>query len=146
MQDVAQSFMLKARQSSIELVTDLNQQAPLIYGDIAMMQRVLENLVENALRHTPVGGSITLRVAIDDSKVKVQISDSGHGIPEDQKTRIFDRFYQADQHRGINGSTGLGLSIVKRILELHHSVIDVDSVVNQGTTFSFLMSPRTSAL
>jgi len=145
-QDVAQSFMLKARQSSIELVTDLNQQAPLIYGDIAMMQRVLENLVENALRHTPAGGSITLRVAIDDSKVKVQISDSGHGIPEDQKTRIFDRFYQADQHRGINGSTGLGLSIVKRILELHHSVIDVDSVVNQGTTFSFLMSPRTSAL
>ncbi len=145
-QDVAQSFMLKAQQQSITLVTDLNQEAPLIYGDIAMMQRVLENLMENALRHTPDGGRITLRVAIDDGKVKVQVSDSGHGIADNQKQQIFDRFFQAEEHRGINGSTGLGLSIVKRILELHHSVISVDSQLDQGTTFSFLMNPRASAL
>jgi len=110
----------------------------LIYGDIAMMQRVLENLLENGLRHTPEGGRISIRVDVESGKVVVQISDTGCGIPGEEVPRIFERFYQRDKIAD-NPGAGLGLSIVKRILELHGSVIRVKSELDRGTTFSFAM-------
>ena len=102
-----------------------------------MMQRVLENLLENGLRHTPDGGQISISVEIDSGNVVVRIADTGCGIPAEDVPRIFERFYQQDINRTVSSNTGLGLAIVKRILELHGSVIKVRSEINQGTTFSF---------
>jgi signal transduction histidine kinase len=108
-----------------------------------MMQRVLENLLENGLRNTPEGGRIDVSVDVDSGNVVVRVSDTGCGIPEDDVPRIFERFYQraADQPDG--SGTGLGLAIVKRILDLHGSMIEVNSEIDRGTTFSFHM--RTGA-
>jgi signal transduction histidine kinase len=140
-QDVTQKFELRARDKSVLLLANLNPDAPLVYGDIAMMQRVLENLLENGLRHTPPGGSISIDVGVDSGSVLVQVADTGCGIPDEDVPRIFERFYQQDKHRSDSNSAGLGLAIVKRILELHNSVIQVSSRLEKGTTFSFRLSP-----
>ncbi|MDH5611037.1 MAG: HAMP domain-containing histidine kinase [Gammaproteobacteria bacterium] len=144
-QDVTQAFQLRAQQKTIQLDVNLNPEAPLIYGDIAMMQRVLENLLENGLRHTPEGGRISVSVDVDSGNVVVQIADTGCGIPAEDVPRIFERFYQKDAHRSGSNNAGLGLAIVQRIIELHGSVIKVHSELNRGTTFSFQMTTRPTA-
>ena len=141
-QDVTQTFQLRAQKKSIQLDAVLNSEAPLIYGDIAMIQRVLENLLENGLRHTPEGGRISVSVNVDSASVVVQITDTGCGIPAEDLPRIFERFYQQDVNRTGGTNAGLGLAIVKRILELHGSVINVSSEIDQGTTFSFAMASK----
>ncbi len=139
-QDVAQMYQLRAQQKSIQLDVDMNPESPLVYGDIAMMQRVMENLLENGLQHTPAGGRIGISVDIDYANVVVQVSDSGCGIAQEDVPRIFERFYQQDTNRSGGDHAGLGLAIVKRILELHGSVIKVHSELDRGTTFSFQMA------
>jgi len=146
-QDVTQTFRLPAQKKSIQLDAILNPEAPLIYGDIAMLQRVLENLLENGLRHTPEGGRISVSVNVDSGNVDsgnvvVQITDTGCGIPAEDLPRIFERFYQQDVNRTGSTNAGLGLAIVKRILELHGSVIKVRSELDHGTTFSFQMTSK----
>ena len=136
-QDVAQSFQLRAEQKSIRLDVNINQQVPVVYGDIGMMQRVLENLLENGLRHTPNGGRVSINVDFDSTNVVVRVADNGCGIPPQDVSRIFERFYQQDKNASDSHSAGLGLAIVKRILELHGSVIKVRSELHHGTTFSF---------
>ena len=138
-QDVAQKFQLRAREKSIRLIASLNPEAPLVHGDIAMLQRALENLLENGLRHTPAGGNISIGVDVVSGNVVVQVTDTGCGIPAEELPRIFERFYQQDKPRSASGGAGLGLAIVKRILELHNSVIQVSSELEKGTTFSFRM-------
>jgi signal transduction histidine kinase len=136
-QDVAQKYRLRAQEKSIHLEVSLNREAPPVYGDIAMMQRVLENLLENGLRHTPPGGTIRIGVGMDSGNVVVQVADTGCGIPAEDVPHIFERFYRHDRHRADTGSAGLGLAIVRRILELHGSVIQVSSEPDKGTTFCF---------
>lgn len=140
--DVAQKYQLPAEQKQIEIHTDLNPKAPLIHGDLGMMQRVLENLIDNGLRHTPTGGHITLSVDVDSSNVVVKIADTGCGIPKEDVPRIFERFYQQDSTRSKSSNAGLGLAIVHRILELHQTAIQVTSELNEGTTFTFEMKPQ----
>jgi len=141
-QDVSQTFELRARAKSITLDVRLKPDTPLVYGDISMMQRVLENLLENGLRHTPAGGTISIVVGEDSGKVLVRVADTGCGIPAEDVPRIFERFYQREKHRAADDSAGLGLAIVRRILELHGSVIQVSSELEKGTTFSFLIPAR----
>jgi two-component system OmpR family sensor kinase len=136
-QDVTQKFQLRAREKLVQLNVSLNPESPLVHGDIAMMQRVLENLLENGLRHTPAGGSINIGVDVDSGGVIVHVTDTGCGIPAEDVPRIFERFFQQDKNRTSDNSAGLGLAIVKRILELHDSVINVSSELERGTTFSF---------
>jgi len=141
-QDVAQTFQLRAQQMSIRLDVNLNQQVLLVYGDIGMMQRVLENLLDNGLRHTPGGGRVSINVELNSTNVVVRVADSGCGIPPQDVPRIFERFYQQDKSTSDHNSAGLGLAIVKRILELHGSVIKVQSKINHGTTFTFELGAR----
>jgi signal transduction histidine kinase len=143
-QDVAQMYQLRAQQKAIQLDIDMNLESPLVYGDIAMMQRVMKNLLENGRQHTPEGGRILISVDVDSGRVVVQVVDSGSGIPAEDIPRIFERFYQQNINRSGNEHAGLGLAIVKRILELHGSVIKVRSEMNHGTTFSFHMATRPS--
>jgi signal transduction histidine kinase len=144
-QDVAQKYRLLAEQHSVRIETHLNPDAPLVYGDIAMMQRVLENLLDNGLRHTPADGCISISVDVDSGSVVVKVADTGKGIPAEDVPRIFERFYQQDTTRKNYANAGLGLAIVQRILELHNSVIKVSSELEHGTTFTFQMNSAPTA-
>jgi signal transduction histidine kinase len=137
-QDVAQKFSLTAKERRINIVTNIGQELPFACADIALIERVLENLLENALRYTPEEGSVSVVMNHVNSHITVQISDTGHGIPEKDLPHIFDRFYQLDKSRkGKSGHSGLGLAITKRILELHGTTIQVKSAINAGTSFTF---------
>ncbi len=136
-QDVIQKFTLAAEEKGISLKYHYKNRPGLVYGDIGMMQRALENLIQNALRHTERGGTIMIMVKTTNEKVIVNVSDNGCGIPKAELSQIFNRFYRVDKSRTHANSSGLGLAITKRILELHGSDINVSSEVNRGTTFSF---------
>ena len=109
-----------------------------VYADISLIQRVLENLVGNALKHTPAGGKVSISVDRSAAAVGVSVADTGPGIAEEALPHIFDRFYRADERaERTDSSMGLGLAITKRILELHSSKISVVSKSRQGTRFHF---------
>ena len=137
-QDIAQEFQLESEQKNIHLSIDTQADAAYTLGDIGLIQRVLENLVRNAIRFTPAGGEVTVSIAEQPESVRVSVSDNGPGIPDADIPRIFDRFYRAvDGEEARSDSSGLGLAIVKRILDLHDSRITVTSKVNRGTRFEF---------
>ncbi len=139
-QDMVHKFHLTAQRRGIDLRAELQAQLPFAYGDIGLIQRVLDNLIENALRHTPVGGHITLSLRRDADNISVMVADTGQGIPERELKHIFDRFYRLEKDRAqseAGQNAGLGLAIVKRIIDLHGSVIRADSQPRRGTTFSF---------
>jgi len=145
-QDVVQKFRLTADEKHVSIVTNIGKELPFAYADIALIERVLENLLENALRHTPEEGSVSIILSNDDRDITVQVNDTGSGIPADELPRIFDRFYQADKSRKEKSvHVGLGLAITKRILELHGTSISVQSVPGSGTTFTFKLPIDRSA-
>jgi signal transduction histidine kinase len=144
--DVIQKFDLSAREKKISIQIDPNPGLPFVNADIAMIERVIENLIENALRYTPAGGTIRLTLSPQNGDVFFRISDTGCGIPEKDLPHIFDRFYQRDKtQNGKMGYSGLGLAIAKRILELHNKPILVESTSGSGTTFTFLLPAYQSA-
>ncbi|MAW59345.1 MAG: two-component sensor histidine kinase [Planctomycetes bacterium] len=139
--DVVQKFRLCAEERGVRLEARLPQGATEVRGDIGLLERVLDNLVENALRYTPSGGVVRVSVSDRDEEVEVRVADTGCGIPKEEIPRIFDRFYRVDKSRSEDpGGTGLGLAIAKRILALHDSVIGVASRPEKGTTFAFRLS------
>jgi two-component system OmpR family sensor kinase len=135
-QDVVQKFDLRAKQRHVALRAQHDANLPFVIGDIALIERVLDNLLENALRHTPAGGTVTLAVQAVGAALAVQIIDTGGGIAADDLPFIFERFYQSDRMR-TRGGAGLGLAIAKRIIELHGRDIRAASTVGRGTTFAF---------
>lgn len=137
-QDVVQKFQLSAEAKKILINTNIGTGLPFVNADIALIERVLENLLDNGLRHTPEEGSVSITLDLQQDRVSVRISDTGRGIPREELPRIFDRFYQLDKSRkGKSGHSGLGLAITKKILELHGSDIGVESQAGMGTTFFF---------
>ena len=140
-QDVVQDFQLRAQEKGIHLHAKLHERIPFVYADIRLIERVLKNLIENALRFTPEGGAIEIRVRSEDENVTVEIHDNGCGIPEEQLPYIFDRFHQVERFREDEAvGSGLGLAISKRILELHETAIYAQSEPNAGTTFTFRLA------
>jgi len=137
-QDIAQEFQLESERKEIQLSIDTQSNTAYTIGDIGLIQRVLENLVRNAIRFTPSGGEIIVSIAERPEAVRVAVSDNGPGIPDDDLPRIFDRFYRAvGGEEARSDSSGLGLAIVKRILDLHDSRITVTSKLDAGTRFEF---------
>lgn len=137
-QDVIQEFELKADAANIELAVVPPVKPLSVYADISLIQRVLENLVANAVKFTPNGGTISIAITDSVDRVGVSVSDTGSGIQNEHLPRIFDRFYRAEQGEESRAtSAGLGLAIAKRILELHGSDITVTSTVSVGTSFEF---------
>ncbi|MDH3945840.1 MAG: ATP-binding protein, partial [Chromatiales bacterium] len=136
LQDTSQEFELEASRAGVRLDVAAPRDGASVVADIGLIQRVLENLIRNALRFTPSGGRITLSVEKRSSKLAVAVADTGVGIPANDLPRIFDRFYGNARESGAE-SSGLGLAIVKRILELHQSRITVTSAVDNGTRFEF---------
>jgi signal transduction histidine kinase len=136
--DVVHDFELEARRRGVKLGLKGEPERALVHADIGLVQRVLENLIRNALEYTPAGGSIDLTVSARPDDVAVCVSDTGCGIPQDEIDSIFDRYFRSNREQLSRGqSSGLGLAIVKRILDLHGSRITVSSSVNEGTRFEF---------
>ncbi|MFC1822529.1 ATP-binding protein [Thermodesulfobacteriota bacterium] len=137
-QDVIQKFDLRAKEKHIILVANVQEELPFADADIGLIERVLENFIENAINYTPQGGTIRLILTPERENISVQISDTGKGIPKEELSHIFSRFYQLEKSRkGDSGHSGLGLAITKRILELHNRTIEVSSSLGTGTTFIF---------
>lgn len=137
-QDVVQKFQLEAGRRKLQLHTEREKDLPAVMADIAMIERVLENLVSNSLRHTPAGGQIVLSVDTAGSSVRVQVRDTGEGIPPAELSQVFDRFYRC-RHDGQEEGTGLGLAIAKRIVDLHGGAIHAASEPGQGAVFTFTL-------
>ena len=140
-QDVALDFQPQAKSESIRLDVDLPQDLPLVHADIGMIERVLANLIENALHYTPAGGRVAVELVPQADGVGVRGSDTGQGIAPRDLPHIFDRFYRAEKNRSrLAGGTGLGLAIARKIVEAHGGEIAVQSQVDVGTTFSFALT------
>jgi len=135
---VVQKFQLIAAEKRIALSTKIEEDPPFVNADIGLIERVLENLIENAIQNTPRGGAINLVLTPQNEDVTIQVNDTGCGIPPEELAHIFDRFYQLDKSRksGQNHS-GLGLAITHKILKMHDRSINVASALGSGTTFSF---------
>ncbi len=136
LQDVLQEFSLIAAEKGVALNSEQARSAIRVNGDIRLLQRVLENLISNALRYTPEGGSIDIELREHEEAVQVEVADTGCGIAPDLLPNIFDRYASGAAQED---NAGLGLAIVKRILELHDSNISVSSTVDVGTRFSFAL-------
>ncbi len=120
---------------------DIPDNFPPALVNTSALEQVLTNLIDNAIKYTPGGGHITVSVAErPDSKIQVNVVDTGIGIEQKHIHRVFERFYRVDKARSRDlGGTGLGLSIVKHIVQLHGGDIWVKSIPNQGSTFSFTL-------
>jgi len=111
-----------------------------IQGDQARLTEALTNLLENAIKYTPEGGSITIVAAPEAGGMRIDVADTGIGIPPMEQSRVFERFYRVDRARTREqAGTGLGLSIVKHIVEAHGGCVSVVSVVGRGSTFSIFL-------
>lgn len=134
------AFESLAHQYRIRLQFKTVPETALLYFDRHKMEQVIANLLSNALKFTPEGGEISLTVAMDEAFLKIEVADSGQGIPADQLPYVFDRFYQgsAAGRKGSQGS-GIGLALTKELIELHHGRIEVESEVDTGTQFSIFL-------
>lgn len=137
-QDLMQKFELAACKRGITLRTVFYSRLPLAWADIGMIERVLSNLIDNALRYTPEGGEIVLALSQKDGRIQIRVSDTGTGIAEEHLASLFDRESPLRKDSRNHGGGGLGLLIAKTILQLHASNI---SAANEGggATFSFAL-------
>ena len=140
LRDIVDGYQIKARARHVALTLGASSQsAACVQADIALLERVFQNLIDNALRHTPAGGAVIIDVTPGPTDLRVSVTDTGMGIAEELLARVFERYYQAEDSGsiGTGPSAGLGLAIVKRILELHGSAIRVHSEIARGTRFDF---------
>jgi signal transduction histidine kinase len=147
LRDCAAKLALRAQQAGVKLNAQVPDDLPIIIGDGDRLAQVLTNLLDNALKHTPEGGQVTLaarplsgssivrRGKTWPAGVEVRVADTGSGIPPEDLARIFERFYQVDKSRQCGGGLGLGLAIVKQIVEAHFGTIKAESVVGIGSRF-----------
>ncbi len=111
-----------------------------LLGDSSALQRLLGNLLENALRYTDCGGQVRLTMSKEGNQFKVAIADNGIGIPADSQEKIFERFYRVDRSRSrASGGAGLGLPIALAIARAHGGTIEVHSTENSGSRFSIVL-------
>lgn len=138
--DCLAKFALKAEQAGVTLKVEPQICDFMILSDIAKLERVLSNLIDNALRHTPSGGTITLKVVAQGKKVKLQVCDTGSGIKAEEIDYIFDARYRASNAQGCKKTHGgLGLAICKQLVKLLHSDIQVYSQLGKGTEFEMML-------
>jgi heavy metal sensor kinase len=133
-----------ARAQGVNLNYDSNGDIP-FFGDEELLKRMTVNLIDNAIRYTPAGGSVSVKVDREDIAARLLVSDTGIGIPGDSLNRVFDRFYRVAKSRArADGGSGLGLSIVKLAAEAHRGSVEVASELGAGSTFTvFLPLGRT---
>ncbi len=134
--DVFEKYQQLASQKNISINLDIQEGIPLVFADISMVERVIQNLMDNALKFTPDGGEVSISMTYDEAEVFVSIKDNGIGMKSEELIEIFERYKQGATKIQKEGA-GLGLAIAKKIIELHNSTIKVASQPNRGTTFYF---------
>jgi signal transduction histidine kinase len=136
LQDLNRKYKLLAQERNIALETELPSKMPLVCADIALIERVLQNLIDNAFNYTPEKGKVKIKMEERSKKVNISVINTGPGIASEELPKIFDRYYKVEKNNS-NRGTGLGLAIVKNILEIHHTDIQVFSERQGNTIFSF---------
>jgi signal transduction histidine kinase len=135
--ETLQIFEPVTEEKGVMLKSELEDNLPAVMVDASRMRQVLDNLIANALHHTPSGGKITIRGAATNRGIQLTVQDTGEGISPEDLPHVFDRFYRTDRSRSREtGGTGLGLAIVKALVEVHGGQVQVDSQgLGQGTCF-----------
>lgn len=136
-QDVTAKYQILAEEKQILMSAEIEKNLPLVNADIALIERVMQNLLDNALKFTPEKGAIQIKVKKENQRVSVCISDTGNGISEQELPHIFERYHQAKQSAEKSNGAGLGLAISKKIMEIHGADLTVASQEGQGTDFYF---------
>jgi len=136
LKSVAERFTPQSREAGVKLVTEIRP-LPGFIGDGDRLSQVFTNLVDNALKHTPPGGTVKLNARDEGGWVEVSVADSGPGIPPEELSRIFERFYQLDKARkgGPGRGVGLGLAIAREIIQAHGGTISAQSRIGEGSLF-----------
>jgi signal transduction histidine kinase len=131
-----EDFRVVADQAGLTLRAEIADRLPPVSGSLIYLRRVLDNLLSNAVKFTPAGGTITVRVWQEGDEIALEVRDTGIGIPPDRLERVFERFYQVDgSARRKYGGVGLGLALVKEIVELHGGRVVVESQLDEGSAF-----------
>ncbi len=142
--DTLESFSELASRQGVTLSGAVEPGVDLVSMDVQRIGRVLNNLVGNALRHTPAGGAVSVRASLDPQAIAVEIRDTGEGILPEDLPHVFERFYRAEKSRSRQtGGAGLGLAIAKGIIEAHGGQIGVESLPGKGTRFYFALPSKT---
>ena len=138
-ESVSQAFKARSMESDVEMKFEIAEGLPLVDIDRTRMTQIIQNLVENAIHHSPTSGEMVVRVdkSTAGDEVTIRVTDNGDGIPEDDIEHIFDQFYRVDTSRArVTGGAGLGLTIVKRLVDAHRGQIKVTSKPGTGSTFT----------
>jgi len=135
-EDICNDFKIAAESKNIKIVFNKQLHADYrIVGDMDKLKQVFINLISNSVKFTESEGKVELRMFIEMNHVVVEVIDEGIGIPKEDLPFIYERLYRADKSRNITEGNGIGLTIVKSILQLHNATIDVESVYGKGTVF-----------
>ena len=138
--DILIAYQLKAKERSIKLLLDTEDKLPAVFTDIALTERVLQNLLDNAFKFTPDHGSITIQLNQVAGGIKIKVADNGIGIVPEELVYIFERYKQFETGEYNKKGMGIGRAIVKKIMELHHASIEVISEPGKGTAFLFVLT------
>jgi len=128
-------LLLEGKWTAKEIVFDLELPKQMYYGSEALLSQVWSNLLDNAIKHSPQGGVIQATLQASDTQITVTITDHGDGMSGEVQKHVFEKFYQGDRSRKAEGN-GLGLALVKRIVELSRGTVTVESAPGQGAAFS----------
>jgi PAS domain S-box-containing protein len=135
-----EDFEVVVAQQGLTLEAEIATGLPPIGGDAIYLRRVLDNLLGNAIKFTPQGGTISVKLEQTGDHLVLQVSDTGIGVSPDHQQRVFDRFYQVDgSSRRKHGGVGLGLAVVKDLVELHEGEVTLESEVGEGSTFTITL-------
>ncbi|WP_295754591.1 HAMP domain-containing sensor histidine kinase [Undibacterium sp.] len=144
-QDVVQKFAIDAQTKHIRVFTEAHGKLPFVCADLGLIERVLSNLIDNALRHTPEGGSVRIHLQHTHEKVWISVIDSGSGISAADLPHVFERFYRGNRARDESAhNAGLGLSIVHRIVDMHGEVVEAANDQQHGALFRLSLSSADS--
>ena len=143
LQDVTTRYHILAEEKDIQMQLHVQDEVPLVFADLGLVERAIQNLLDNALKFTPSGGEINIHLTNQATGVEVRIADTGPGIPVNEQSQIFERYRQVAPGNSKAKGAGLGLAIVKKIMEIHNATIGVQSRPEQGTAFWFCLPAYT---
>jgi signal transduction histidine kinase len=134
--DLVASYQVISQKKTIDLQVKATKNIPLVFADIGLVERAIQNLIDNALKFTPEKGKVLVEITALDKEVLVTVSDTGPGIKKSEQSQLFERYRQSKRTHQKEG-VGLGLAIVKKIMDLHNTSIQVISKPNEGSSFQF---------
>ncbi|WP_338101255.1 sensor histidine kinase [Methanococcoides seepicolus] len=139
-EEIETSIIPLSSNKNIELTFNMDVRKPIIKADMMKFKQILYNLVSNAIKFTDQGGSVTIGGKISEDLVHISVKDSGIGISPKDQAKLFDPFFQVDSSTTREyGGTGLGLTLVKKFVEMHHGNIWIESEIGKGSTFTFII-------